>query len=215
MTPKQARLGVDIFTATVIASVALAFAGLTWRLQGYAGNSPVAAPVTPGAGATDVELVLALAPFGTTSGAVVDTGGSALTLRAIFAAVDPSKSVALIAGADGQVVAFAVGETTPGGIVETIEPEQVMLRTGTGLRILSFNPDAAAPSTGSPATPATGSPVAGTAPPPPVRPSPAPVGVDAIRALIPPAAQNGAQNAPPPSTAPIPPPPPSVAPPPR
>lgn len=184
MTPKQARLGVDIFTALVIASVGLALASLTWRLQGYAGDQPVASPVAPGtARGSDVASVLALAPFGMVSGLPVEVAGGALTLRAIFAASIPADSVALIAGPDGQVIAFRIGEATPGGVVEGIEPEQVMLRTGTGIRILSFNPDTTASGVLSP------SGAAGVLAVPTQMPAAVPVGVDAIRALIPKSAQ--------------------------
>lgn len=176
MTPKQARLGVDIFTAVVIASVGLTLANLTWRLQGYAGNEPVASPVAPGGSrGSDVASVLALAPFGLVSGLPVEVADGALTLRAIFAASIPADSVALIAGPDGQVIAFGIGESTPGGVIEGIEPERVMLRTGTGIRILSFNPDTTISGVSAPS---------GVAVPTQVPPA-VPVGVDAIRALIP------------------------------
>jgi general secretion pathway protein C len=184
MIPKQARLGVDIFTALVIASVGLALASLTWRLQGYAGDEPVSSPVAPGGSrGGDVATVLALAPFGLVSGLPVEVAGGALTLRAIFAASIPADSVALIAGPDGQVVAFGIGEATPGGVVEGIEPERVMLRTGTGIRILSFNPDTTASGALSP----PGS--AGVIAVPTQVPAAVPVGVEAIRALIPKSAQ--------------------------
>lgn len=203
MTPKQARLGVDIFTGLVIASVALALAGLSWRLMGYDGNEPVVSPVTPGlSSAGTITPLLALAPFGIASGVAVEGGASGLTLRAIFAAFPQSESVALIAGPDGQVIPVSIGDATPGGIVEAIEPETVTLRTSSGLRILGFNPDA---STG----PVAGfAPVAPTVPvvpagngaaaTPPVAPSAS--GVDAIRALIPQSSRPENQ-APPPSSA--------------
>ncbi len=199
MTPRQARIGVDLFTVAMIASVALALATLTWRLQGYAGDDPVAAPVAPGPSiATDIVPVLALSPFGTASGGATQVAGGALILRAIFAAVDPALSVVLIAGADGQVVAFGVGESTPGGIIETIEPERVMLRTGNGLRVLSFDPEPSA-------APARTTPLSTSAPASPT--ASAPAGIDAIRALIPQKSQNlpesrAAPAAPPPQTVP-------------
>lgn len=202
MTPKQARIGVDLFAVAMIASVAFALAALTWRVQGYAGDDPVAAPIAPGSSrATDIVPVLALSPFGTASGIATEASGGALTLRAVFAAVDPARSVVLIAGADGQVVAFGVGESTPGGIVETIEPERVMLRTGNGLRILSFDPEPAVAPPGTASAP-TNAPVG-----PISSPAPAPAGVDAIRRLIPRPSQNlpesrAAPLAPPPQTAP-------------
>lgn len=185
MTPKQARLGVDVFTGLVVASVALALASLSWRLMGYASNEPVVSPVAPGlSGSGNIAPLIALSPFGTASGLATEGGDGALTLRAIFAAFPASESVALIAGPDGQVIPVSIGDATPGGIVEAIEPEKVTLRTSTGLRILGFNPEAGGSTANSgfaPVASASSGDAAGGSPTPttPLR------GVDAIRALIP------------------------------
>lgn len=206
MTLKDARFGVNIFTGLVVASVALALANLSWRLMGYAGDEPVISPVSLGmSGDRDIAPLIALAPFGTASGTIVEGGDGGLTLRAIFAAFPASESVALIAGPDGQVVPVSIGDATPGGIVEAIEPEKVTLRTSSGLRILGFNPVEGRGVTAGftpvvPAAPIGGGDAAGTAPA-----MPAPTGVDAIRALIPPANRADVEAAPPPSRVPPPP----------
>lgn len=206
MTPREARFGVDIFTGLVVASVALALANLSWRLVGYAGDEPVISPVSLGlSGDRNIAPLFALAPFGTASGTTIEGGDGGLTLRAIFAAFPASESVALIAGPDGQVVPVSIGDATPGGIVEAIEPEKVILRTSSGLRILGFNPvEGSGVVAGfapvAPAVPIEGGDPAGTAPT-----VPAPTGVDAIRALIPPVDRSGVEAAPPPSRAPPPP----------
>ena len=180
MTPRQARLALDIFTAAVIVSVALALAALTWRVQGDTGTSPATAPVAPGAsGQSQIGSILALAPFGRVIGGDVAIGSEEVSLRAIFAAQPASASVALIADASGQVSPFSIGEATPGGIVEAIETERVLLRSGSGLRVLSFEPaassapEAASSSSASGAAPdrqIAPSPVATQLPPPPPPP---------------------------------------------
>nr|WP_269748159.1 type II secretion system protein N [Alteripontixanthobacter muriae] len=171
---------IDIFTAAVVISVALALAALTWRLQGYSAVPPVAAPsqsVT--SSAADAAAVSALAPFGRSTGNAAVVGSGDVTLRAIFAAVPAAASVTLIAGPEGKVVPYAIGELTPAGVVEAIEPERVLLRSGSGLQVLSFDPAAAASSSGPDAEEPRIASVADLAdpsaelPPPPPLPPPA------------------------------------------
>ncbi|MGB7409032.1 MAG: hypothetical protein WA908_11045, partial [Pontixanthobacter sp.] len=64
LTFEQKRLAVDIIAALIIASIALALANLTWRLLGYSGVEPVASPIASSSAATDINPLLALAPFG-------------------------------------------------------------------------------------------------------------------------------------------------------
>lgn len=180
---------VDMFTVAVVISVAVALAGLTWRLQGYSGVLPVAAPVQPvSTGTADAASIVALAPFGQAAGNAVALASGEVTLRAIFAAEPSSASVTLIAGPDNMVVPYTIGEVTPAGIVEAIEPERVLLRSGSGLQVLSFNPAAAAAGVAgvaNAATPESGKPPAAVVadlsdpsvelpPPPPSLPAPAP-----------------------------------------
>jgi general secretion pathway protein C len=66
LTPRQARLALDLLTGLVIVSVAFALAGLTWRLAGHAGSGAVTVPsgAAAVAAAPDIAPALALAPFG-------------------------------------------------------------------------------------------------------------------------------------------------------
>lgn len=147
MTPARTRLAVDIFTAAVVISVAFALAALTWRLQGYSAVPPVAAPSRPiASSAAEVAAVSALAPFGRSAGNAAVVASGDVKLRAIFAAVPEAASVTLIAGPEGKVVPYSIGELTPAGVVEAIEPERVLLRSGSGLQVLSFDPAAASSS---------------------------------------------------------------------
>jgi general secretion pathway protein C len=198
MTPRQAKLGVDVFTGAVIVSVAFALAGLTWRLQGEPGIGPSAAPVVPGRAATsDIGPLIALAPFGVpVAVANADGNSGGVILKGIFLARPADSSIVLIATADGKVSSYGVGSAVGGGVIESIEAEQISLRTPTGLQTIGFNPVAG------PAQPANGTtaPASGTAQ---ASPSPQPVfGVDAVRALIPPSAQ-GRPAPPPPAPAPL------------
>lgn len=152
MTPRQARLTVDIFTGAVIASVAFALASLTWRLSGDPGIGPATAPVAPGqTAATDIRPLIALAPFGTpvaTTGVVASDG--AVLLKGIFLASPIEASVVLLATADGQVASYTLGAPVGGGVIETIEAEQITLRTPTGLQVIGFNPQNATATAGGP-----------------------------------------------------------------
>ena len=44
LTPRQLRTALDLLAAAVVISVALALAGLTWRLAGNAGTGAITAP---------------------------------------------------------------------------------------------------------------------------------------------------------------------------
>lgn len=222
MTPYQARLGVDVFTGAVIASVALALAGLTWRLAGEPGIGPAVAPVAPGAAATsDIGPLLALSPFGAPMATVAAAAGDgSLRLKGIFLAQPMEASVVLLATSDGKVASYTIGAPVGGGVIETIEAEQITLRTPSGLQVIGFNPPpamaGAAPSAdpGAVAAAAIGAAAAvagmstnvgtiGAVTPagPPVNPAgPQPVtGAAAVRALIPRSAQG---QVPPPAPSP-------------
>ena len=151
MTPRQARLGVDIFTGLVIASVGLALASLTWRLQGHSGIGPAAAPVASSAGEpADIRPLIALAPFGSALSVAADGSDMAIRLRAVFLASPSEASVALIAGADGKVASYGIGQAVGGGVIEAIMAEQIVLRLPSGLRAIGFDPQAGPSQTGAP-----------------------------------------------------------------
>lgn len=141
MNVRQVRFGIDLFTGLVVASVGVALAGLTWRLAGYSGVPPVAA-VTPNPTANPVDIngLLALAPFGTPAAASDAASDGSLHLKGILRAVPESASSALIAGADGKVTSYGIGEALGGGLLEAISDDHVILRTPRGLQTLGFSP---------------------------------------------------------------------------
>ena len=147
MTPRQARLAVDAYAALVVMSVGIALAALTWRLTGETGVAPAAAPVAARGDSGDIRPLLALAPFGAAVAAPVGGDIAGMRLRAIFMAVPASASVTLIAGSDGKVGTYPVGGALSGGVIEAIEPERVLVRTGAGLSLLGLNAPSTAGST--------------------------------------------------------------------
>lgn len=163
MTPRQAARAADLFTGLVIASVAIALAGLTWRLVGArpADVPPPAAgqPAAP-APAADISAALALAPFGRPDASSAAPTSLALALRGVILADPPSASSALIAPTGGQPVSYAVGQAVPGGAtIEQIAFDRVLLRVNGRLERLDLPRISAA---GAPAAPAV---VAAAAPP--------------------------------------------------
>lgn len=140
MTPRQARLGVDIFTGLVAASIGVALAGLTWRLTGDPGQrlgaSPVAArPQRP----VDLGPLIALAPFGTAAPAApTQATNQPLTLRGILLASPRAASSALIAVGDQPAQAFYVGQAVGNGTIDAIEVDHVVLLSGGARSILAF-----------------------------------------------------------------------------
>jgi general secretion pathway protein C len=148
VTPRQVRIGVDIFAALVVASVGVALAGLSWRLLGDPGSrlsaSLVAArPARP----VDIAPLIALAPFGTTavSGAAAQTGNLPLTLRGIIFARPTTASSALISVGDATPVVVRIGQSVGSSNVGSIEIDHVVLVSGGAQTILAFpNPAAVA-----------------------------------------------------------------------
>ena len=146
MTPRQAARAADIFTGLVIASVAVALAGLTWRIVGArpAATPPpavgAAAAIAPSpTAAPDVSPALALAPFGRPDAASAQPTALALVLRGVVLSNRPSASSALIAPAGGQPVAYAIGQVVPGGAtIEEIELDRVLLRVNGRLERLDL-----------------------------------------------------------------------------
>lgn len=141
LTPRQARTGLDLVTGLVVVSVAVALAGLTWRIAGHAGTGAVTVPSgTSGpAVAPDIAPALALAPFGkpVASDAGVATG-LPLELRGVFAARPVEASVAYISVSGAAPVAFRVGEAPGGATITAILRDRVILSNGGNSEFLAF-----------------------------------------------------------------------------
>lgn len=141
LSPRQARTALDIATAAVVVSVAIALAGLTWRIAGHAGTGAVTVPsgARPVAQPADVTAALAFAPFG--KGAITDASqatGLPLKLRGVFAASPAELSVAYIEVGGEPAKAFRMGEAPGGGTIEGILRDRVLLRVNGKIEFLAF-----------------------------------------------------------------------------
>ena len=150
MTPERRdELILRTVGVVVVGSLAVALAGLTWRLVGWDdGRSEVAVadslPPLGGAAApggdADVARIVSLAPFG---GATAPGGLPAstlgLVLRGVIMAYPASASTALISVGDGPATIYGVGQTPVGdAVIESIEVDHVVLTSGGTRQRLDF-----------------------------------------------------------------------------
>lgn len=207
LSPRQARTALDIAAAAVVVSVAIALAGLTWRIAGHAGTGAVTVPsgARPVAQAADVTAALAFAPFG--KGAITDASQPTalpLKLKGVFAASPPSLSVAYIEVGGEPAKPFRVGEAPGGGTIEGILRDRVLLRVNGRIEFLAFpdptlTADQQAAAAAQPAPAPQGQPAQPAAPaaPPPAAAAalanlaPAPGGGLQVGASAPPGLQPG------------------------
>lgn len=141
LSPRQARTVLDIATAAVVVSVAIALAGLTWRIAGHASTGAVTVPSSaqPAAQPADVTAALAFAPFG--KGAASEASQATalpLKLRGVFAASPAELSVAYIEVSGDPAKPFRVGEAAGGGTIEGILRDRVLLRVDGRVEYLAF-----------------------------------------------------------------------------
>lgn len=203
LSPRQIRTALDIATAAVVVSVAIALAGLTWRIAGHAGTGAVTVPsgARPVAQVTDITPALAFTPFGKAS--LTDASQPTalpLKLKGVFAASPATLSVAYIEVGSEPAKPFRIGEAPGGGVIEGILRDRVLLRVNGRIEFLAF-PDptltadqqaaAAARPSASTAAPPAGAPV----PVPPAAMmsalSPAPGGGLQVGSTAPPGLQPG------------------------
>lgn len=180
MTPERRdELILRTVSVVVVGSLALALAGLTWRLVGWddgrdevavAGSlAPLGGAAAPGADA-DVARIVSLAPFGgatATGGVAASTLG--LVLKGVIMAYPASASTVLISVGEGPATIYGVGQTPVGdAVIEQIEVDHVILTSGGTRQRLDFPaPVAVDPATVSGATPGAGITVTPAGPPPP------------------------------------------------
>ena len=141
LTPRQARIGLDLFTGAVVVSVAVALAGLTWRIAGHAGTGAITVPsgstgpaVTP-----DIGAAVALAPFGKAS--VSEAGqatGLPLELKGVIAASPAELSTAFISISGQPAKAYKPGDTINGATIQSILRDRVILANGGRSEFLAF-----------------------------------------------------------------------------
>ncbi len=153
MSPRRVERSIDVAIGLIVVSVAVALAGLTWRIAGDPGRgSRGIAPVTATAAPPlDITPILALAPFGRTAPVAASPTSLGLQLRAILLAEPRSASTALISAGGGPPQAVAIGQAIAGfsrggcltaiaggAIVDTIALDHVLLRVGGRTELLGF-----------------------------------------------------------------------------
>lgn len=178
MTPERRdEIALRVVSVVVVGSLALALAGLTWRLTGWDDGrdevavaeslAPPGGAVAPGADA-DVARIVSLAPFGgATAPGGIPASTLGLVLKGILMAWPSSASTALIAVGEGPAAIYGVGQTPVGdAVIETIEVDHVILSSGGARQRLDFpEPVAIDPATVSSATPGAGITVMPVQPP--------------------------------------------------
>lgn len=197
LSPRQARTTLDLVTGAVVVSVAIASAGLTWRIAGHASTGAVTIPsaARPVAVTADITPALAFAPFG--KSAATDASQPTalpLKLKGVFAASPAALSVAYIEVSGEPAKPFRIGEAPGGGTIEGILRDRVILRVAGRIEYLAF-PD---PSLTTEQQQAAAAPPAPAAP---AQPAAAPAGAAAaVLSAMTPAPGGGMQvgaNAPP------------------
>lgn len=141
LTPRQMRTALDLLTGAMVVSVAVALAGLTWRIAGHAGTGAITVPSgrSGPAVAPDMAPALALAPFG--KAVVVDAPQPTtlpLELKGIVAAVPAEFSTAFIAVSGAPAEAFRVGQQVNGALLAAIQRDRVVLDNGGRREFLAF-----------------------------------------------------------------------------
>ncbi|MEP9359840.1 type II secretion system protein N [Sphingomonas sp. KR3-1] len=182
LTPRQARIGLDLFTGAVVVSVAIALAGLTWRIAGHAGTGAITVPsgATGPAVAPDIGPAVALAPFGKPS---VSEAGQATTLpfelKGVIAASPAELSTAFISVSGQPAKPYKVGDNVNGATIQAIRRDRVILANGGRNEFLAFpdptlTPEQRQAAAQGQAAPAPSNPVTAPDGPPVVRPAGAP-----------------------------------------
>ncbi len=170
MTPERRdELIVRTVSVVVVGSLAVALAGLTWRLVGWDDGRfevavadslpPLGGAAAPGADA-DVARIVSLAPFGGAAapGGVPSASALGLVLKGVIMAWPPSASTALISVGEGPATIYGIGQTPVGdAVIESIEVDHIILTSGGTRQRLDFpEPVAVDPAAVSGATPGAG-----------------------------------------------------------
>lgn len=141
LTPRQARTGLDLVTGLVVVSVAVALAGLTWRIAGHAGTGAITVPSgrSGPALAPDIAPALAFAPFGkAVASDATQATALPLELKGVFAARPAEMSVAYISVSGAPAVPFRIGEAVSGGTIQAILRDRVILANNGRNEFLAF-----------------------------------------------------------------------------
>ncbi|MHA6722503.1 type II secretion system protein N [Sphingomonas sp. RS2018] len=183
LTPWRMARALDVLTALVIVSIAVALAHLTWRLGGNVDTGAITVPpVRRAVAVADVAPAIALAPFGRAgvNGEGAPATALPLVLKGVVFARPETLSIAYIANGTEVAKPYKVGEAVAGATIQSIGTTRVLLSNGGRTEFLAF-PDpfgrTTPPGSPAPATPGavTAAPVSSAPPPPPAAPDAAAV----------------------------------------
>jgi general secretion pathway protein C len=183
-TPRQARIALDVLTGLVVLSVAIALAGLTWRIAGHAGTGAITVPSgrSGPVAMPDIAPAIALAPFGKPS---VNEAGQAtalpLELKGVIAASPAELSTAFIAVSGQPPKPFHIGENVGGAVIQAILRDRVILANAGRNEFLAFPDPTLTPEQRAAA--AQAQPAAGAAPAVPGGSAPAPAAAPPAAAM--------------------------------
>ncbi len=141
LTPRQVRIGLNLFTGAMVVSVAVALAGLTWRIAGHAGTGAITVPSGSSgpAAAPDIAAAVELAPFGKPSASGTGQATSlSLELKGVIAASPAELSTAFISVSGQPPKTYKVGDNIEGATIQTILPDRVILANGGRDEFLAF-----------------------------------------------------------------------------
>ena len=174
LTPYGQRVALDLLTGFVIVTVAVALAGLTWRMAGHAGVGAITVPRTARPAAVpDVAPAVALAPFGRAIAAdAAQPTTLTLQLKGVVFARPERLSTAFIIANNEVARPFHVGDAVAGATIEAIQVNRVLIRNAGRLEFLAFPDPLAAP--GAATTGGSAAPSSSQAVPPPPAPAPPP-----------------------------------------
>ncbi len=167
---------IDLLAGAAIVSVAVALAGLVWRIAGHADTGAITVPSSARARAVTVDTgpALAWSPFGSPTAA---DATAATTIQAVLKGVvfaRPAElSVAFVALGSEAAKPVKVGDAVAGAAITEIRRDRIILNNAGRLEYLAF-PDpfgvaTPAPGQGTP-PPAPGQPAPPTAAPAPAQP---------------------------------------------
>ncbi|MDJ0278765.1 type II secretion system protein N, partial [Sphingomonas sp. 2R-10] len=146
---------VDWLAAAAIVSVAVALAGLVWRLAGHADTGAITVPSEARARAVTVDSgpAVAWAPFGnpTAADATAPTGIQAVLKGVVFAR--PAElSISFVSIGNEPARPYKVGDAIAGAQVTEIRRDRIILNNGGRLEYLAF-PDPFGQATPTPGQP--------------------------------------------------------------
>lgn len=172
---------IDLLAGAAIVSVAVALAGLVWRIAGHADTGAITVPSSARARAVTVDTgpALAWSPFGSPTAA---DATAATTIQAVLKGVvfaRPAElSVAFVAIGSEPAKPVKVGDAVAGAAITEIRRDRIILNNAGRLEYLAF-PDpfgTATPTPGQGAPP----PAPGQPAPPTAAPAPAQPGAQAV-----------------------------------